>query len=154
MRGEQGLRAIGAVLAVAVAVGVMGGAWVWWQGRGRIDADDSAQVARGKEVYALHCAQCHGAQLQGQPDWRIRLPSGALPAPPHDASGHTWHHADEYLFAVTKHGLARFAPPDYKSDMPSFVGKLSDADIRASLAYIKSSWPEDIRRRQETLNRR
>nr|CAM74453.1 Cytochrome c, class I [Magnetospirillum gryphiswaldense MSR-1] len=121
---------------------------------GRIDPDDSAQVARGKEVYALHCAQCHGGQLQGQPDWRIRLPSGALPAPPHDVSGHTWHHADEYLFAVTKHGLARFAPPDYKSDMPSFVGKLSDADIRASLAYIKSSWPEDIRRRQETLNRR
>lgn len=154
MRGERGVRAIGSALAVAVAIGAMGGAWVWWQGQGRIDPDDRAQVAHGKEVYALHCAQCHGGQLQGEPDWRIRRPTGALPAPPHDASGHTWHHADEYLFAVTKHGLARFAPPDYKSDMPSFVGKLSDADIRASLAYIKSSWPEDIRRRQETLNRR
>lgn len=148
------MRAIRSVLAVAVAVGLTGGGWVWWQGRGRIDPDDMAQVARGKAVYDQHCAQCHGSQLQGEPDWRTRLPSGTLPAPPHDASGHTWHHADEYLFAVTKHGLARFAPPDYKSTMPSFVGKLSDADIRAALAYIKSSWPEDIRQRQETLNRR
>ncbi|KAF0224777.1 MAG: putative cytochrome [Rhodospirillaceae bacterium] len=146
--------AIRVILAVVVAVGMVAGGWVWWQGRGRIDPDDAAQVARGKVVYAQHCAQCHGARLQGEPDWRTRLPSGELPAPPHDASGHTWHHADEYLFAVTKHGLARFAPPDYKSNMPSFVGKLSDADIRASLAYIKSFWPEDIRRRQETLNRR
>lgn len=140
------------ILLVAT-IGAVATAW-WWQGRTRIDAGDKALVDRGRAVYAKACAECHGADLQGEPEWRIRKPNGELPAPPHDSSGHTWHHDDEYLFAVTKHGLARFAPPDYKSAMPSFVGTLSDGDIRAALAYIKSTWPDEIRKRQDSLNKR
>ena len=140
-------------MVLVAAGGVATGAW-WWQGRNRIDAGDPVQVDRGRVVYAKACAECHGADLQGEPDWRTRKPNGELPAPPHDSTGHTWHHDDEYLFAVTKHGLARFAPPDYKSAMPSFVGSLTDDDIRAVLAYIKSSWPEEIRKRQDSLNKR
>lgn len=146
-------RRIGWGIVLAAAIGSAVVAW-WWQGRDRIDATDKALVERGRGIYARACAECHGADLQGEPDWRIRKPSGELPAPPHDASGHTWHHDDEYLFAVTKHGLARFAPPDYKSAMPSFVGTLSDADIRAVLAFIKSTWPDEIRKRQEALNQK
>lgn len=145
-------RLIGGIGLVVAAVAA-GAVW-WWQGRSRIDASDMAAVERGRVVYAKSCAECHGQDLQGEADWRVRKPNGELPAPPHDSSGHTWHHDDEYLFAVTKHGLARFAPPDYKSAMPSFVGTLSDADIRAALAYIKSTWPEEIRQRQEALNNR
>ncbi|MGE4280636.1 MAG: cytochrome c [Magnetospirillum sp.] len=140
-------------MALVAACGVAAGGW-WWQGRNRIDSGDPVQVDRGRVVYAKSCAQCHGADLQGEPDWRTRKPNGELPAPPHDSTGHTWHHDDEYLFAVTKHGLARFAPPDYKSAMPSFVGTLSDDDIRAALAYIKSTWPDEIRKRQDSLNKR
>lgn len=146
-------RRIAGGIVLAAAIGSAAMAW-WWQGRNRIDATDRGQVERGRGVYAQACAECHGADLQGEPDWRIRKPNGELPAPPHDASGHTWHHDDEYLFAVTKHGLARFAPPDYKSAMPSFVGTLSDADIRAVLAFIKSTWPEEIRKRQEALSQK
>ncbi len=127
---------------------------VWWWLRGdAIDPDDPRQVAQGRQLYMAHCAACHGAELQGEPDWQVRRPSGELPAPPHDASGHTWHHPDQQLFAITKHGLARFAPADYKTAMPSFVGILKDGEIRAVLAFIKSTWPEDIRRRQESLSR-
>lgn len=140
-----------AVAAVLVAAAV--GAWVW-RGRNGIDADDPRQVARGAELYRAHCAECHGAQLQGEPNWQVRKPSGELPAPPHDVSGHTWHHSDEQLFAMTKYGMTRFAPPDYKSAMPAFVGRLSDADIRAVLAFIKASWPKDVRERQERLDRK
>ncbi|MBI2239563.1 MAG: cytochrome c [Magnetospirillum gryphiswaldense] len=145
-------RLIGGVVLAVVAVAA-GTAW-WWRGKNRIDASDLQAVDRGRVVYAKACAECHGHDLQGEADWRVRKPNGELPAPPHDASGHTWHHDDEYLFAVTKHGLARFAPPDYKSAMPSFVGSLSDADIRAALAYIKSTWPEEIRQRQQALNQK
>lgn len=112
----------------------------------RIDATDAVRVARGKQLYAQACASCHGAKLEGQPDWRERLPNGRMPAPPHDASGHTWHHADAVLFAITKHGLVPgvTAPVGYVSDMPAFSTSLSDDDIVAVLAYIKSTWPDKM----------
>ena len=75
---------------------------------------DPAQLALGQKIYAQHCALCHGAKLEGQPDWRAKLPSGRMPAPPHDDSGHTWHHTDDVLFGITKQGLVPpYAPPCY-----------------------------------------
>ena len=107
----------------------------------RADPRDAARVALGAKLYARHCAACHGTRLEGQAGWRIRLPNGRMPAPPHDESGHTWHHADEVLFSITKHGLLPpYAPRDYQSDMPGFAGTLSDDEIWAALAYIKSHW--------------
>jgi mono/diheme cytochrome c family protein len=108
----------------------------------RADPRNAARVAAGAKVYATHCAACHGAKLEGQPDWRNRLPNGRLPAPPHDESGHTWHHPDDVLFGITKHGLVpgQYAPEDYQSDMPAFAGKLTDDEIWAALAYIKTWW--------------
>jgi mono/diheme cytochrome c family protein len=110
-------------------------------------------LAQGEKLYAQQCASCHGANLEGQPDWRKRLPNGRFPAPPHDASGHTWHHPDEVLFGITKHGLVPpYAPAGYESDMPAFGGKLSDQEIRAVLAYIESRWPPEVlKRRAEML---
>ena len=89
-----------------------------------ISADDPRQVALGASVYAARCAQCHGANLEGQPNWQQRLANGRLPAPPHDASGHTWHHPDEILFGITKNGMTPYASADYESDMPAFAGVL------------------------------
>ena len=120
-----------------------------------INADDARLVARGKEVYATYCAACHGKKLEGQPDWRIRLPNGRLPAPPHDESGHTWHHPDAVLFDIVKFGLVpgRTAPEGYESDMPAYGGVLADQDIAAVIAYIKSTWPREARRAQEDVTR-
>ena len=110
-------------------------------------AERPPDLALGQRVYAQHCAACHGAKLEGQPDWRTRLPNGRMPAPPHDDSGHTWHHPDHVLFGITKHGLVPpYAPAGYASDMPAFAGKLSDEEIRAVLAYIASSWSGEIRK--------
>lgn len=118
----------------------------------------SAQtLALGGKLYAQHCASCHGARLEGQPNWRSRLPNGRMPAPPHDESGHTWHHPDEVLFGITKHGVVPpYAPPGYQSDMPGFEGKLTDEEIRAVLAYIASHWKskEVLEARAEMLRNR
>ena len=98
-------------------------------------------LAEGKRLYDLHCASCHGLKLEGQPNWQKRLANRKLPAPPHDESGHTWHHPDEVLFGITKFGLVPpYAPPGYPSDMPAFGGTLSDREINTVLAYIKSNW--------------
>ena len=108
-----------------------------------IDPFDQTLVALGKNVYANNCAACHGAKLEGQPDWRIRKANGRLPAPPHDVTGHTWHHPDAVLIDITKNGLVPgiTAPPGYVSDMPAYGKLLTDHEITAVLAYIKSSWP-------------
>jgi mono/diheme cytochrome c family protein len=149
---------VGAVLVVPAAAALM----LWWyvgvneQPAGeamQIDADDTGLVALGRTVYAAHCAACHGAGLQGEPDWRRRREDGSMPAPPHDDTGHTWHHPDGMLFGITKLGGQSMAPPGYVSGMPGFDGTLSDREIAASLAFIKSRWSPEIRQRQTSITR-
>lgn len=119
----------------------------------RLQPDDPEVRALGNKVYAAHCAACHGARLEGQPNWRMRDARGLLPAPPHDASGHTWHHPDDVLFRITKHGVARAANlKDYQSAMPAYEGVLTDVEIIAVLSWIKSQWPKDIRAQQDEVN--
>jgi mono/diheme cytochrome c family protein len=118
-----------------------------------IDPSDARLVQLGKQVYAAQCAACHGANLEGEPNWRQRKPNGRLPAPPHDVSGHTWHHPDQVLFDIVKNGLVPgvTAPIGYESDMPAYGTVLTDEEIRASLAYIKSAWPEKAKVVQQQL---
>jgi mono/diheme cytochrome c family protein len=149
-RGRQ-ILVILAVLAVGAGATTYA---LWDDGKTTgADAGDPALVALGKTVYAGHCASCHGANLEGQPDWRRQLPEGGLPAPPHDESGHTWHHGDQLLFDYTKRGGNALVPSGFKSNMPGFGEVLSDREIWASLAFIKNSWPATLQARQERLNR-
>ncbi|MBT5414832.1 MAG: cytochrome c [Rhodospirillaceae bacterium] len=113
---------------------------------------ETADLARGARVYAEYCASCHGANLEGEANWRTRKPDGRLPAPPQDATGHTWHHPDAVLFEIVKQGTEALAPPGYKSDMPGFADSLSDAEIHDVLAYIRSRWPAEIRARQAAIS--
>ena len=115
------------------------------------DPNDPTLVARGKVVYSERCASCHGANLEGQPNWRQRLPNGRLPAPPHDVTGHTWHHSDRQLLDMVKNGIAAMMP-GYETDMPAYKDALSDTDIWAVLSFIESTWPPNIRERQQRMN--
>ncbi len=114
--------------------------------------DDADVVARGETIYAAECSSCHGRRLEGEPNWRVRDEDGYLPAPPHDATGHTWHHSDAQLFNLTKRGLSAVAGDKYKTRMPAYDGVLSDTDIIAVLSFIKSRWPPNIRDRHDRLN--
>lgn len=117
---------------------------------------DPFALMEGEGIYKAECASCHGTKLEGQPDWRTRRPDGKLPAPPHNASGHTWHHPMEQLVAITKFGMAPpNAPEGYVSDMPAFAGKLTDRQIVNVLAWIESQWPAEVKqRRAEMLQRK
>ena len=111
-------------------------------------------LALGQQLYAKNCASCHGAKLEGQPDWKHRLANGRMPAPPHDITGHTWHHSDQDLFRLVKDGVSAVVGGGYESDMAAFGGVLSDDEIRATLAYIESTWPERQRAAQSELTRK
>lgn len=140
---------VAGVVALGVAVAAVAILLAW-------PRDDPARIAAGRTVYDRQCASCHGAKLEGEPNWREKKPTGRMPAPPHDASGHTWHHPDAVLFGITKFGLVpgKYGPPGYESDMPGFGGALADDDILAVIAYIKSTWPDEIRRAQGEANER
>ncbi len=147
---------------VGLALAGVAAALVWWRlsgpsetrPAGLLRPDDAALLQRGEALYRAHCAGCHGAGLQGQANWRERGADGRLPAPPHDATGHTWHHPDEVLLEITKNGVARAAGlPDYETNMPAYGGTLSDDDIVAVLSWIKSRWTAETRRLHDEVNR-
>jgi len=139
-----------AVLAAWAVAGLALVVWLFAGGGGEragqiVPYEDAEAVALGKTLYAEHCAACHGASLEGQvEDWRTPGPDGLMPAPPHDETGHTWHHPDRMLIDITARGSAAVVGGGYRSAMPGFGDVLSDEEIRAVLAYIKSTWPEEV----------
>lgn len=141
-----------------LAIGVVAATLYWQLGRlttvVAIDYRNPEIVALGRDIYVDQCAACHGPNLEGQPNWRQRRADGRLPAPPHDDSGHTWHHVDQQLFEITKYGTAALVGGTYESDMRGFQEDLTDREILAVLAFIKSTWPKELRDRHDDINRR
>ena len=122
-------------------------------GQARLQSSDPQMVELGNRIYQENCASCHGANLEGQPNWRRANADLTMPAPPHDQSGHTWHHNDETLFKLTKFGVSAFVKDQsYKSNMPAYEGVLEDREIIAVLSYIKSRWPKSMQQRHDKLN--
>jgi mono/diheme cytochrome c family protein len=117
---------------------------------------DGRDIANGEVLYAEQCAACHGANLEGQPNWSTPDENGVLPAPPHDETGHTWHHDNVLLFDYTKLGgqraLAERGISGFNSGLPSFSGIISDEEIWDILAYIQSTWPERVQDVQRGRN--
>ena len=114
--------------------------------------EDKAIILLGKNIYAQNCASCHGINLEGQKDWMSRLPNGMMPAPPHDVTGHTWHHADNYLFLITKYGFEEILGEKYPNNMPKYKDILSDKEIIAALSYIKSTWSSKTQKIHDQIN--
>lgn len=147
------------VIVISIIL-LMGGGFLVWNLnedtnlKPTINLSNPEQVELGRVTYMENCASCHGDNLQGQPNWRERKEDGRMPAPPHDETGHTWHHPDDILFGITKKGIAAYVPKNYKSDMPVFGGILSDEEIWATLAYIQSRWPEETLARRQARNKR
>lgn len=102
------------------------------------------QIALGETVYAQSCAVCHGVNLEGKPNWKVTLADGSLPPPPHDSTGHTWHHPDELLLDITANG----GDSKHNSQMPAFKEQLSSEEIAGVLEFIKSRWGREEREYQ------
>ena len=116
--------------------------------------EDLSVTKLGKNVYMENCASCHGAVLEGQANWRQSDADGYLPAPPHDETGHTWHHPDSYLFLITKYGIEEMIGEKYPNNMPAYEDKLTDDEIIAALSYIKSTWSARIQQQHDQINAR
>lgn len=137
-------------MVLALGVIAVGGFW-FFQNDTVLpgDATDLDQVAFGSRVYSRICANCHGAELDGQLGWEKPLKDGTRLAPAHSTDGETWRHADENLFEVVKFGGETLKPDGKVSRMPGFEEKLTDDEIWAVIAFIKSTWPADVQETQK-----
>ena len=95
----------------------------------------------GQALYEAHCATCHGIDGDGQnPDNPYALnEDGLMVAPPHDSTGHTWHHPDQQNFLTVWRG--RKAPGAL--EMPGFGEKITVDEVFQILAYIKTWWGDE-----------
>lgn len=145
-----------ALLSGTLAAAGLGLALVLWPqlaGSSRADAAARAQVASGGRIYVTECAGCHGAAGEGQPGWERPGPDGLLPAPPHDATGHTWQHSDAQLRAWIVQGPAGGGSPSgYRSTMPAYAGRLGEEQVEDVIAWLKAQWPPGVRAWQAAQN--
>ena len=109
----------------------------------------SAQERRGQEIYVANCASCHGGASGGS----------MMDYPPrHNADGHTWHHPDCQLKEIVREGRDEMtdmmrqmmAPPNAPTMQP-FKDRLSDEEIDAVLAFIKTMWTPEQREAQASV---
>lgn len=105
-------------------------------------------LVAGEALYQENCAACHGVDLEGQPNWQSGDENGRPLAPPHDRTGHTWHHGDTLLFNYTTLGgkaALELQGVDFDSAMPGFAELMTEQQIWDTLAFIKSTWPERMK---------
>ncbi len=115
-----------------------------------VPTSDPDSVARGEQLYSTYCAACHGADLEGQPNWKQVKEDGSFPAPPHDPTGHTWHHGDEQLLEIIANG----GDPAYGGTMPGFGEQLNEEEMTVILDFIKDSWGDEEREFQWWISAR
>ncbi|MVM29155.1 c-type cytochrome [Spirosoma sp. HMF4905] len=92
-------------------------------------------LTNGQRLYAVNCANCHGARAQGavKAGAEISIIAEQGGKQPPDLTDQAWDHGstDAEIFTVIKKGIP-------STMMPSFAGSLSDTEIRNVVAYVRS----------------
>jgi mono/diheme cytochrome c family protein len=100
---------------------------------------DAKELQTGKNLFAENCAQCHGENAQGAPDWHKRNADGTFPPPPLNGTGHAWHHSSEVLFDMIHNG----SKPG-EGNMPAWKDKLDRKQIELVIQWFQSMWPDPL----------
>jgi cytochrome c6 len=78
----------------------------------------SADLARGSQIYALHCSVCHGPAGQG-----------GIPGAPKFNRGERMLQSDQALLDSVRRG---------RNVMPAFAGVLREREILDVIAYLRT----------------
>jgi mono/diheme cytochrome c family protein len=112
----------------------------------------SAKILRGKELFGIYCAVCHGYQGEGGDPanftggvvgrrWAYPVPSFHQDKY-RDRDQPTG--SDGYLFHVILNGVAGATPADPKK-MPGYAGKVTESEAWSIVAYMRvlqAAWRE------------
>jgi mono/diheme cytochrome c family protein len=97
-------------------------------------AEADAPQLRGREVFQTYCVTCHGPEGQPDPDSPLVQGLGVVPANFSDALFNSREPTSDWKTVVTHGGPAL----GFSEQMPAFGQTLSENDIDAVLAYIKT----------------
>ncbi|MDH5649924.1 MAG: c-type cytochrome [Gammaproteobacteria bacterium] len=100
-------------------------------------------IARGAATFQANCAECHGPDAQGHPDWSPEQASGkreVIVAPPLDGTGLTWRRSREDIAGIIKNGIRRNNFPV----MPAWKGRVKDSDIEDVISWFQALWPQEV----------
>jgi len=118
-----------------------------------ITRDSKITIAKGELLYNQYCVSCHMVNLSGAKNWKNGKDNdGHNLSPPLNGTGHTWHHSDELLHNIVKHGFVNLVK-NYKGKMAGFANKINDKQIDSVLSYIKSYWKVEIYERQIKMSK-
>ncbi len=92
---------------------------------------------QGVRLFHEHCAQCHGPEAQGHPDWRN--PKVAA-APPLDGTGNAWKRRKQDMISIIKNGAKRNGEPV----MPAWKDRLTDQQIEDIIIWYQALWPPEV----------
>ncbi len=111
-----------------------------------LDRSVSAEsLFRGVRLFQEHCAQCHGPEAQGHPDWRNPK---VVAAPPLNGTGNEWRRRKRDMISVIKNGAKRHGDPV----MPGWKGRLTDREIEDIIGWYQALWPAEVYERWRKAN--
>ncbi|MBI3151227.1 MAG: SCO family protein [Chloroflexi bacterium] len=95
-----------------------------------------SHVDGGEWLYQHHCAQCHGADMAGNPAWQTELQDGSHFPPPLNQTGSAWQYSEQDLINIIKEGRNLDKP----IHMPAFKSTLANWEVKFIITYMKSKW--------------
>ena len=111
-------------------------------GSGQLESQqlfDLNSVARGARLFQENCAQCHGPQAQGHPDWQRAREEGYAAAPPLNGTGTDVKLTRERMVEVIRKGAKRMDV----MVMPAWKGRVDDDQIMDIISWYQALWPAD-----------
>lgn len=101
---------------------------------------DVARISNGAKLFQEKCAQCHGPEAQGHPDWQRARIEGYTAAPPLNGTGTDIKLSRAQMMKIIRNGATRKGQPV----MPAWVGRVSDQDIEDIITWYQALWPTDV----------
>jgi len=109
---------------------------------------DPGRIARGAKIFEENCAQCHGPQAQGHPDWQTPSDGTFAAAPPLDGSGNEHKRTRSELLNVIRNGARK----NGLEVMPAWQRRLSNQEMEDVVTWFQSLWPPEVYKEWHSAN--
>ncbi|GMR18263.1 MAG: hypothetical protein BMS9Abin33_0669 [Gammaproteobacteria bacterium] len=100
-------------------------------------------ISRGAAVFQRNCAECHGPEAQGHPDWGSTTTGkkkAYVVAPPLNGAGVTWKRSRQDIKNIIKQGVIKENVPV----MPAWKGRVDEQELDDVVTWFQALWPPEV----------